>query len=274
MKAPVKERIIGIGFRDGLSNESIRAIHAQMPSLLAGAGDYEVVHTTEITRPVINHMPLPTEDGSMPDWSSVRLGVDRCHRFELAGGRYIQLTRRAVTFHLIEKNDDVTFSFSDLLSFYECAMGALAVPLDVLHQSALLRIHYLNHLEGDALRPFLSNAGSTLDIASLICMSRFGAHPSDFRPCPPSFQTTTYMLGDNSRITLNVDLAIPRTPDGKWIFDFPISAQVDGHRLTSENRWGSRDILPKMHMGIYQLFRGLLTENALRHMDIRCEVGK
>lgn len=272
MKAPIRERAIRLSFAGRLPIPAYDELAQHLETALAAKCAVANLQVSHRAQPVILQMPQGCENGDMPDWSKMRIGVERCRRIAVREHEYVQLFRDSIMFNLTEGSDGVAGGFGRLVSFYREIMDAVAAPLDLRHRVNGASVHYFNHFDDEDLMPFRTEDRIGLCLSQILNIMPIGALPESIKACPPTFQTTNFQVNGELPMHLTVDTRIPTCTAGKFAVDFNLTGQVARIMLTRENEWGVKNELAHLHEYIYSLFCSLLTEKARREIDyVKCE---
>lgn len=262
-KGAVKERVIALRFPQPLSDEEFLALkdglHQYNQERDVGARKYQF-----LSYPFVNRLPDPAENDGQIDWSKTEVGVNQRSKFIYNDGLYIQLFNDAITFNLVEKECLLNSSFSLLQDFYRKFGDFFDSYESIVSRAVVLELSYLNHWNNQDLRPFLSEDGRSLELASFMASGILGKDSTFFRPVIPFRQQRTYECVDENyrKITLRVETAIPISRDGKFTFDANLLASGT-IAPSKENTWGLNGVLSRLHDIVTKGYEQLLTSKAL-----------
>lgn len=273
MNPPIKERIIGLPFLRSLDMDEYRtSIERLKKALFPLLGVGSVNGGFEIAQPVIKGIPKKTVDGSPLDWSTVRLGAERTWRMKIDNQYCLQLMNKGISFHFVTQNDGEKGLFEDLLCFYQKLMPYIVSVIDINHNVRKIDTIFINRMNNADLVEYIEEGGVSLNVAKVLNFPGIGVHSSGVRPCPPSFQTTSYFVEGNQNIRLCVELGIPASKPNEWVIELIINGSVQNVRLSAENGWGASTCVPEIHSHVFSLFKAVMNAEAFASMNIDCGV--
>lgn len=268
MKAPIKERIVVLRYKR-LDVEAYRRICDMLKGfLLAKLSDLsfseERINSPEVT------VPVPTVGAQEPDWSKLKVSIDRQSRFWNAQHtRCVQFFRDYLTINCIVPSPSKPGSYSELKEFFVALLPFLrenAKAFKILTAG----IDYENRLDDLHLQAFLKDGGQRLELQELFNCFRVGPRIDGADFVTPINQKTSWTsLPDTTpyayRLTESIEVPATKATDG-WrvrVLLSASSAQFPG--LDSDS---VQDFFDCMHGVIDAGFHATFTETALKEIGV------
>lgn len=268
MRPPIKERIIGLPFDKPLNLTEYKDLLSRVKTKVFSLVDCSASDEVEISQPIINGIPKGTVGGTSPDWSTIRLGVERIWRIKINNKFWLQLMSKGLSFHFVTPDGGEIGVFQDLLDFYQQMLPNIVNDIDLIHKVSKIDAIFINRMNNDDLVDFIEGNGSSLNVAKLLNFPGIRVRSNEVKPCPPSFQSTSYFV---KNIRLRVDLVIPASKPNDWIVELVINGSVQNVRLTADNGWCAKTYFPEIHKHIFSLFKTTMSEVAFNSMNINAE---
>lgn len=268
MKAPVKERIAVLRYKR-LEIESYRKMCDALMSFLAFSFDGELFSEEVRNFPEVT-IPLPTIGSQEPDWSMLKVSIDRQSRFWNAQKtRCVQFFRDYLTINCIETENTDSGRYEDLKVFFERMLPFLRE-----HEKAFLietvGVDYENCLTKEHLEQFLDNEGHALRIRELFRSFNVGLEIGDVEFVTPISQRITWAGQQGSvpyayRVTETIDMPVARMQDDLRVRVLLSAASNQFPGVSSPNVFSFLDC---MHNAVRAGFRATFTESALSKMGV------
>ena len=156
MANPVQERVMVFFFKE-LKEDAVETLRLAVEDFLKGNFGVERFAMKRINQPVVTR-PKRTEGEVEPDWSKLKVGLDRFYRYETSDGLFMfQLSKEFFSFNVLNGDDETkgAGSSDDLFAFYESlkafVLGQLSnrVKIENAHYDVIYR------LGQDLLKDFL-----------------------------------------------------------------------------------------------------------------------
>ena len=124
-KAPIKERIVALRYK-AVSDEVYREICDALGAFLSSTFPNDCFVAERMNRPVVT-LPIQTFGDVEPDWSKVKVSVDRPSRFwNDDRTKCIQFFKDYLTVNLISGAGQSPWRHSDLFAFFEALLPFIA----------------------------------------------------------------------------------------------------------------------------------------------------
>ena len=268
-KAPIKERIVVICY-DLLAVETYRSICDSLAVFLAESLPEEAFQIEQINRPEIT-MPAPTIGDVEPDWSRVKVSVDRSLRFwNSSHTKCIQFFKDSLTVNLISNDESISWSHHDLFVFFEKLW-----PFISKHQKYFkfkrISLDYHNALTHEQLVPYLINDGKTLELAHILKGNVLGQSIDGATFTPPIIHNVSYtsVLGESNPSSiptrLDVQILVPELHEGKWLLRVMFSASS---RLPAFDKDHVISYLKKIHEAVVSGFKTTFSDNIVNQAGV------
>lgn len=156
MANPVQERVMVFFFKE-LKEDAVEALRLSFEGFLKDHFGVERFAMKRINQPVVTR-PKRTEGDVEPDWSKLKVGLDRFYRYETSDGLFMfQLSKEFFSLNVLNGDDEVkgAGSSDDLLGFYESLKAFVLEQLS--RRIKIEEAHYdvIYRLGQDLLKDFL-----------------------------------------------------------------------------------------------------------------------
>jgi len=189
MKAPVRERIVVFRYKR-LEVEVYRKICDALGPYLCQNFPNEKFTEERLNSPEVT-IPLQTVGDQEPDWSQLKVSIDRPSRFwNEARTRCVQFFRDYLTLNCIVTNASNVGTYGDLEQFLKTVLPFLAERSDEF-KIETASIDYENQLGATHLKNCLTNDGRTLELQRLFKCFVAG----------PAISGTSFVTPLNQKIT-------------------------------------------------------------------------
>lgn len=251
MKAPIKERIVVLRFVR-MDDEVYRNMCDALASFLEKSFVSDPFKSERLNFPSVT-VPLPTTGEEEPDWSQVKVAIDRTYRFwNKSRTRCIQFFKDYLTVNLIvESNGKGPGSHEELFDFF-----LLVLPFISEHAKSFkltsAGVDYQNMLSGNQLSQYLTNEGKKLEIARLFRSDMIGRKIPGAMSLTPLLHQTVYgadpKADDPFPARLTVSVRVPDHDAGGWRVEVTFSAIGP---LLDFSRDTVMKFLESMHRAVY-----------------------
>ncbi len=269
MKAPIKERIVAIRYK-AISDEVYHEVCDALVVFLTEAFPNDGFTAEKLNIPKVT-LPVATLGDEEPDWSKVRVSVDRPSRFWNAGRtRCIQFFKDCFTINLISLDGQKEWSHSDLFAFTEDLLPFITMH-DKKFEDAICSVDYLNALDRSQLEPYIVNDGKTLELARVLKGSILGQTIAGAMPTTPFSYRLSYAPAQNIEeakpfpALLNIDISVPQLGANSWCIKVGLSAV--GTYFPGFSKDAFLKYLDRMHAAVTQGFCVTFSEGVLGSME-------
>lgn len=218
--APVKERIVALRYKI-VSNEVYREVCDALGAFLFEAFPADGFVAERMNRPEVT-LPIPTFGDEEPDWTKLKVSVDRPSRFwNVDRTKCIQFFKDCLTVNLVSGSEKTPWSHKDLFSFFEALM-----PFLIRHGKKFefteCSVDYQNVLGHDQLLPYTTNNGKTLEIAHVLQGNMLGKEINGATFTPPIIHRFSYAPHGDAKSAelfparLDVEIIVPSTDRNGW----------------------------------------------------------
>lgn len=219
-RAPIKERIVVIRYKT-LSEEVYRKICDALGAFLSETFPCDNFKSERLNRPEIT-LPSPTIGDTEPDWTKVKISVDRPSRFwDSSRSKCVQFFKDSLTVNLIVHKESPQWNHSDLFSFF-CAL----LPFFSKHSKYFIvtksSVDYQNILDHDQLIPYIVNNGQTLELAKILKGNVLGQSIDGATFIPPIIHNVSYAPNHETKdailfpARLDVQIVVPELRNSRW----------------------------------------------------------
>lgn len=219
-KAPIKERIVALRYKI-VFDDVYREICDALGAYLAATFPDDVFVEERINRPEVT-LPIPTVGEEEPDWTKLKVSVDRPSRFWNANRtKCIQFFKDRLTVNLISGSEKTPWSHNDLFSFFMSLLPFL-IQHGKKFEFSECSVDYQNVLEHEQLLPYTTNNGATLEIAHVLQGNVLGREIDGATFTPPIIHRFSYAPhGDAKSVELfparmDVEIIVPPTDRNGW----------------------------------------------------------
>lgn len=227
-RAPIKERIVVIRYKP-LSEETYRMICDALGVFLSKVFPDEDFKSERLNRPEIT-VPKPTIGDDEPDWTKVKISVDRPSRFWNASrSKCVQFFKDSLTVNLISHNESTPWNHDDLFAFFE-----VLLPFFSKHGKYFTitksSIDYQNVLDHNQLSPYIVNNGQTLELARILKGNVLGQSIDGATFTPPIIHNVSYVPDHEKNdvvsfpARLDVQIVVPELRNNLWSLHVLFSA--------------------------------------------------
>ena len=270
MKAPIKERLVVLRYKR-IASAMYGALCVDLKQYLAKSLLDMQMSEERLYQPNVS-FPAPPIGEKEPDWSQLKVSLDRPSRFwNAAHDRCIQLFRDCITINLITKPNSSEESFKDL-----CAFFLRIVPFLKDHSKAFdelrFSLDYVNQFKGAQLDDFLEKDGDTLEVGKLINMPALGPAIPGMSFRPPIEQHLNYgpdadaVPRSQNRVFVSISIPEP-TAAKNWLVNVTFRAEP----LRSANLLKDMDVsmvLSGMHESVRSCFKNVFAAYARDKMEL------
>ena len=268
-KAPIKERIVALRYK-AVSDEVYREICDALGAFLSSTFPNDCFVAERMNRPVVT-LPIPTFGDVEPDWSKVKVSVDRPSRF-WNGDRTkcIQFFKDYLTVNLISGAGQSPWRHSDLFAFFEALLPFIAAHEKKFELSEC-SVDYQNVLEHEQLLPYTTNNGSILEIAHVLQGNVLGKKIDGTTFTPPIIHKFSYAPNGDAQSAelfparLDVEIIVPQTDRKRWTVQVMLRAAGKFPGL------GKSDIikyLDQMHGVVTKGFRTTFADKIVSQTEV------
>ena len=261
-KAPIKERIVALRYKN-VSDEVYREVCDALGVFLSVTFPNDGFVAERMNRPEVT-LPIPTFGDIEPDWTKVKVSVDRPSRFWSSDRtKCIQFFKDCLTINLISGAEKSPWSHGDLFSFFEALL-----PFVVAHEKRFeilkCSVDYQNLLNQDQLKPYIVNNGETLELARLLKGNVLGQSIDGATFTPPIIHKVSYApdrdttKADLFPARLDVEIVVPRIGRDGWAVKVMLSAA--GAEFPGLDKKGLLTYLDQMHDAVTKGFRTTFTD--------------
>ena len=269
MKAPIKERIIVLRYKR-LADEAYRKICDELLGFLAkGLADESFVEE-RMNLPSVT-LPVATLGSTEPDWSQLKVSIDRPSRFwNYDKTKCIQFYREYLTVNLIDdlegkavgSYEELCGFFLRLLPFFKSADADLHV------QRA--GIDYQNILIGDQLVDFVKQDGEFLEVADIFRNDIVNVKIAGARAQTPFRFETSYGKDPKQAVRfpalLKVTINVPNRPSSGWQVHVLFSASADFPGFAGD---GIEEFLNDMHASVITGFTTTFSDKIVSRAAVK-----
>ena len=259
MRPPIRERIVVFRYKP-LDDAVYSGVLDSLSRFLKDHCSADGFKEETMNRPVVT-LPLATIGDKEPDWSSLKVSVDRPSRFWSEDrAKCVQFFNDYLTFNLITQQARPVRSHEDLFDFF-----MKFLPFLEKHRKDLsitkAGIDYLNELDPDQLSPFTVNAGRTLEIARILRGPMLGQKIDGAMFTPPVIHKFSYAPNETSSgsfpAVLSVEIVLPENKGNGWNMRvlFSASGEFPGFAQPGISRF-----LEQMHDAVRKGFLSTFTE--------------
>lgn len=270
MKAPIKERIVVLRYKR-ITSALYGALCDELKQYLRDSLPDVQMAEERLYQPNVS-FPAPPVGEKEPDWSQLKVSLDRPSRFwNVSHDRCIQLFRDCFTVNLITKPSSSGGNFNDL-----CAFFMRIAPFLKKHSKSFeelrFSLDYVNQFKGSQLNDFLEKDGDTLSVGKLINTPVLGPTIPGMSFRPPVEQHLNYgpdtESGAASRNKVFVSISIPEPKPAKnWLVNVTFRAEP----LRSAGLLKDEDmamVLSGMHESVRSCFKNVFAQYALDKMEL------
>ncbi len=166
MKAPIKERIVAIRYK-AISDEVYHEVCDALTVFLTKAFPSDGFTAEKLNIPKVT-LPATTFGDEEPDWTKVKISVDRPSRFWNAGRtRCVQFFKDCLTINLISVDGQGEWSHHNLFAFFT-DMLPFVLEHGKKFSITTCSVDYQNVLDYNQLEPYIINDGKTLELARVL----------------------------------------------------------------------------------------------------------
>lgn len=269
MKAPIKERIILLRYKR-IMPDSYASLCGAFRAFVAkfqadGALSEELLYQPEVS------FPAPPVGDKEPDWSQLKVSLERPSRFWDKSHRLcVQIFRECFSVNLVTKNGYEDCGFTELCAFYDLILPFLKEHKHAF-ESTQFSVDYVNQLSGAQLKDFLEKDGNTLAVGKLLNMPALGPTIPGMSFRPPIEQHLNYGFEDpkdgSPLDRTSVNIVIPEPKDGT---NWTVNIMLRSERLQCSNLFDSDDnsLLQLMHEHVRACFNYVFAPSALNLMEL------
>jgi len=270
MDSPVQERLIAISY-EALDQDVCLDLQRLLHKTLVEGGNPQWELVQSISSPHIT-MPEESARSEAPDWSKMKLFVDRCYRYQRTDKKVlVQFCKNFMTINVAAKADEgiscpafdvLVEAFHDLLPFVRDTL-ITRVRLRDLQYEAVYR------LTEEYLRPLLSTRYHAdqldyLDVFSLLRSFSSGVNRDEWELDIPLRQELVYHVkGDKDQKRLKINVLVNQDNRTGWFvnIDFvAVSLRIRGMKTSDERLDAFADMLARYDEFQHQGLRRLLTD--------------
>ena len=252
MAGPVQERLIAIAY-EALDQETCLDLHTQLLGFFGEQCSLPWNLSEQIRTPMVS-MPKDSFDTEAPDWSKMKMFVNRCYRYQREDKRVlVQLCKDFMTINVAASANEPCPSFDILDSAF---VELLPFIRDVLISKIRLKdLQYeiVYRLTEQHLGPLLSSRYHPgkldyLDVFGLLRSFDTEVNRDDWELDIPLRQELVYHVkNDQDMKRLRIDVFVNHSRDG-WFanIDFKaFSKRIQDMRTSNERLSAFQDILPQ-----------------------------
>lgn len=268
-RAPIKERIVALRYKR-VTDEVYREVCDALGAFLLRAFPDDGFVVERLNRPEVT-LPCPTIGDEEPDWSQVKVSVDRPSRFWSADHtKCIQFFKDCLTVNLISGGERTPWRHGDLFAFFE-ALLPFIVAHDRRFEISKCSVDYQNLLDQGQLKPYIVNNGETLELARLLKGNVLGQSIDGATFTPPIIHKVSYAPDRAAAkavlfpARLDVEIVVPRIGRDGWMVKVMLSAAGTFPGLAKEVLL---KYLNQMHEAVTKGFRTTFTDEVVATTEL------
>lgn len=268
-KAPIKERIVALRYKT-VSDEVYREICDALGVFLSSTFPNDGFVAERMNRPKVT-LPIPTFGDVEPDWTKVKVSVDRPSRFWNSDrSKCVQFFKDYLTVNLISGSSKSSWRHSDLFAFFEALLPFLAAH-EKKFEFSECSVDYQNVLEQEQLLPYITNNGVTLEIVRVLQGNVLGQKIDGAMCTPPIIHKFSYAPHDDAKSAelfparLDVEIIVPQTGRNGWTVQVMLRA---AGKFPGLNKSDILKYLDQMHGVVTKGFRTTFANEIVSQTEV------